>query len=139
MGRLSKLCGGRGGDVAGNLTRMVRELKEWSHKHFGEFAKEIRACKLQMGKLMEEEQTQETINRMRAIDERMDELERREKIYWKQRSRQDWLKHGDQNTKFFHETAKQRVARNHIKILKNEAGVCFEEEDEIASLLVQHF
>ena len=129
----------QGGDVCGNLNRMARELREWSCKRFGEFAKEMRACKLQMGKLMEEDQTSETINRMRAIDERMDELEKREEIYWKQRSRQDWLKHGDQNTRFFHEKAKQRVARNQIRRLKNEAGVWFEEEEEIAGVLVQHF
>lgn len=76
MGRLSKLCGERGKDVCGNLTRMARELKEWSHKRFGEFAQEMRACKNQMGKLMKEEQTKETIVRMHALDARMDELEK---------------------------------------------------------------
>lgn len=88
---------------------------------------------------MEEEQTSENINRMQAIEERMDELEKREEIYWKQRSRQNWLKHGDRNTKFFHEKAKQRVARNQIRRLKNEAGEWFDEEDDIAGVLVQHF
>ena len=129
----------QGADICSNLTRTARSLKEWSHKKFGEFAREIRECKAQMGTLMTEEQTHETIRKMRAIDERMDELEKREEIYWKQRSRQEWLRHGDRNTKFFHAKAKQRVARNHIKRLTNEVGEVFEEEDDIANLLTNHF
>jgi len=33
---------------------------------------------------MEEEQTDEVIARMRALDQRMDELGEREELYWKQ-------------------------------------------------------
>ena len=129
----------KGEDASDNLSQMARGLKEWSKKKFGEFAKEMRACKIQMAKLMEDEQTQEVIEEMRAIDLRMDELEKREEIYWKQRSQQEWLKHGDQNTKFFHEKTKQRRARNQIKSLKNEAGHEYNDEEDIMGLLVQHF
>lgn len=52
-----------------------------------------------MQKLMEEEPTPEVIEQMKMIDGRMDELEKKEEVYWKQRSRQDWLVSGDKNTK----------------------------------------
>ena len=129
----------KGDDVNGNLSRTASKLREWSHKRFGEFAKEMRACKQQMGELMEAEQTTETLQKMRDIDSRMDELESREEIFWKQRSRQDWLCHGDRNTQFFHSKAKQRERRNNISRLKDAAGAIHEDEESIAEVLVNHF
>lgn len=76
-----------------------------------------------MQRLMEEDQTQDVTEQMQAIDERMDELEEREEIYWKQRSRQERLKNGDQNTRFFHAKTKQRRTRNNVKHIRDEAGI----------------
>jgi len=47
---------------------------------------------------------------------------RDEELYWKQKSRANWLKEGDRNTKFFHATTKQRRARNRLTKLKNPRG-----------------
>lgn len=58
---------------------------------------------------------------MRVIDDRMDKLEQREEIYWRQRSEHDWLEWGDKNTSFFYNKAKQRAHRNDIDSLKDAA------------------
>lgn len=42
---------------------------------------------------------------------------RDEEIFWKQKSRNTWLRVGDQNTKFFHATTKQQRARNRITLI----------------------
>ena len=129
----------KGAEVRGNLARAAKDLEGWSQNRFGESAKELRSCKQQMGALMEAEQTPETIQKMKALDSRMDELETREEIFWKQRSRQEWLKHGDKNTKFFHSKAKQRERRNSIKRIKNNAGQLYDTEEDIAQVFVRHF
>lgn len=54
--------------------------------------------------------------------EEMETLLEKEEVYWRQRSRVIWLKDGDKNTKYFHQKAKQRNARNSIKKIKGSNG-----------------
>uniref|UniRef100_A0A803LSW9 Endonuclease/exonuclease/phosphatase domain-containing protein n=1 Tax=Chenopodium quinoa TaxID=63459 RepID=A0A803LSW9_CHEQI len=82
----------------------IKEKKLY-RKHFGDFSKEMRDCKGKMEVLMREEPTDRVIADMRAIDAGMDELEKREEVYWHQRSRQEWITSGDKNTAFFHQKA----------------------------------
>lgn len=49
---------------------------------------------------------------------------------WRQRSRLDWLKEGDQNTRFFHCKANQRNKRNYI------AGL---EERRMGKIIEEYF
>uniref|UniRef100_A0A803MS51 Endonuclease/exonuclease/phosphatase domain-containing protein n=1 Tax=Chenopodium quinoa TaxID=63459 RepID=A0A803MS51_CHEQI len=127
----------RGEDLCSKIAFTSSNLSAWSREKFGDFVKDLQACKGKMEQLMGETQTEEVIAQMRAIDDRMDELERREEMYWKQRSRQDWLKNGDKNTTFFHTKTKQRAARNQIKKTKNGAGAEFDDEEQITEVFRQ--
>lgn len=52
------------------------------------------------------------------------------KVYWKQRSRVDWLKEGGKNTKFFHLKASSRK-KNRIKGILNHDYVWIEDREEM--------
>lgn len=58
----------------------------------------------------------------------LEDVYREEEKYWKTRSKEKWLKHGDQNTKFFHGSVQRRRALNKKISLIDDNGVkCFEE------------
>ncbi|XP_057444875.1 uncharacterized protein LOC130737123 [Lotus japonicus] len=50
-----------------------------------------------------------------------------------------WLKHGDRNTRFFHQKANQRRKRNLIEFLKDDQGREVVEDPDIARVLGDYF
>ena len=63
----------------------------------------------------------------------------REEVMWKQRSRIEWLKHGDRNSKFFHATASQRRQKNRIGGLVDELGVWHDDQESTERLILDYF
>jgi len=68
------------------------------------------------------------------VVERIMELNYREEIMWKHRSRITWLAEGDKNTLFFHLRASQCRKRNFISSLKKSDGEVTKDEGEMAEL-----
>lgn len=52
------------------------------------------------------------------LSREFDEASRNEEIAWRQRSRIQWLKHGDKNTKYFHRMATAHKRINSIEKLE---------------------
>ena len=52
----------------------------------------------------------------------VEEWELREEIFWKKKSRVDWLQEGDRNTTFFHNIVKARRSKNSITSLVSNSG-----------------
>lgn len=67
------------------------------------------------------------------------ELLTREEILWRQRSKIQWLKEGDKNTRFFHSRASIRRQRNKIDKLRDENGVLVAGEEGISALVASYF
>ena len=59
--------------------------------------------------------TEESKAEYLSVSKQLDDLLLKQEVYWAQRSRTPWLKHGDKNTKYFHSKASQRTRRNYIK------------------------
>ena len=74
-------------------------------------------------------QVRQSLNAWLDIDE----------VMWKQRSRINFLKEGDQNTSFFHTKASNRKQRNWIQGLEDEYGLWQEGIHEIEYVATQYF
>ena len=85
------------------------------------------------------ELTEDSKAKFLVASKNLDTLLLKEEIYWAQRSRIPWLKHGDKNTRFFHSKASQRKQRNHIQSIKNAEDVWVEEESDIAGVALEYF
>jgi hypothetical protein len=76
---------------------------------------------------------------MRGLRQRMDELLYCEELMWLQRSCINWLKEGDQNTKYFHRKAAGRAKKNTIKLLRKHDGQTTKDRMEIEIMATKIF
>ena len=73
------------------------------------------------------------------LSKKLDELLQKQEIYWAQRSRINWMKHGDRNTKFFHAKASQRRRKNYIRGIRNSQGQWVENLEEVVQVALDYF
>lgn len=64
---------------------------------------------------------------------------KQEEILWRQKSRIQWLKEGERNTRFFHKSTMANKAHNRISMIKDEEGEIQNTHRDIEAVLVQHF
>jgi hypothetical protein len=73
------------------------------------------------------------------VSDRILELNQRDEIMWQQRSRVQWLKVGDKNTKIIHLRASQRKKKNKILRLKKEDGSLTEDVKELETMTTNFY
>lgn len=69
----------------------------------------------------------------------LEERRKQEEILWKQKSRVQWLREGERNSKFFHKAMIQHHQRNRIFSIKNTRGQRITQHKEMEQELVGHF
>ena len=78
-------------------------------------------------------------SRVKALTVEIQDLMEKEEVMWYQRVKNDWLKFGDQNTKYFHCRATDRNKRKFISGLEDEQGNWVEGEDQIGVLITRYY
>ncbi|KAL9659123.1 hypothetical protein QQ045_028214 [Rhodiola kirilowii] len=99
-------------NVSDKLKELSKRLYKWNANTFGNVQHNIRRLKKDLDTIRECPRTEEVVAHEVKVVEVMDEWLLREEILWKQRSRADWLKEEDSNTRFFYAKASSRRRRN---------------------------
>ncbi|CAA0810710.1 Unknown protein, partial [Striga hermonthica] len=73
------------------------------------------------------------------LKKELDKAYEQEESFWKQRSRNQWLKEGDRNTRFFHALTLQRRKKNAITRLIDREGEVRESQEEITACVLDFY
>lgn len=96
------------------LQHTLDQLSNWGKAKYGEIPSKIKEQQTLLETLRNIIPIKECIHQVKLIEETLDDLLKKEDIWWAQRAKTHWLKQVDLNTKFFHEKANQRKRRNQI-------------------------
>lgn len=73
------------------------------------------------------------------MKQELSEALREEELFWRQKCREEWLKAGDRNTKYFHNCVKGRRIQNRILMLLDEWGQEHFSEGAKGNIAVEFF
>ncbi|XP_019149856.1 PREDICTED: uncharacterized protein LOC109146658 [Ipomoea nil] len=96
-------------------------LKRWGGAHYVQFGRQINFLRSKLA-LLRDNRTPQAVAEYLLIEKDLSRLLTQEELYWRQRSKQLWLKEGDSNTKFFHKFATARKRANRLARITNSSG-----------------
>ena len=114
-------------------------LLKWSKKEFPNNLRIIKDLKLKLAEITQDDVSGEKIRMRAEIEAEIDKVFEKEEHYWRQRSRVEWLKAGDRNSRFFHLSTIKRRHQNSILRLKNDLGDWLTEPRDIADNISSFF
>jgi hypothetical protein len=127
------------GDVAGAVASVQTALHEWDKSVLQRPRAKLRALSRQLEGVLLQDMTEENVKKQEDITEEIEKVLEQEEIYRMQRSRANWLTHGDRNSSFFHNYARARKKRNTIVKLKGPDGGIREGNSLIKPIITDYF
>jgi exonuclease III len=128
--------------LASKLKVLKEDIKKWNRESFGD----VHIKKLELMRDLQDLEAKENQGLFTGEDRvhrlnTQSELEKTlllDEVSWRQKSRVQWLKEGDKNTKFFHRTANANRRNNCIESMTN-GELKWETQDEIREGIVAFY
>ncbi|KAM6567827.1 hypothetical protein CsatA_026955 [Cannabis sativa] len=124
-----------------NLYRKLKKTKDhlskWNKTQFRHIRLQVEEAKSALQKIESNDLIQEET--LHDARQNLNEALTREEIFWRQKSRVAWLKHGDRSTKFFMASTTIRRRRNYIQTVKADNGEWVTDSRVIAVLFSSKF
>jgi hypothetical protein len=109
--------------LAGKLAFVHDHLHKWDKNSLQKTKMNIRVAQRCLEKVAMGPLSDESIAEQQEIAKEIEAMLETEEIHWAQRSRLNWLQHGDKNTSYFHNFAGEQRKKNMLTKLKDENGV----------------
>jgi hypothetical protein len=119
------------------MGRCKRELKIWQAKKKGPENDIKNIC--QSLTALQAVEGPQNLTEIRRLQDKVQTIMEQEEAQWKQRAKVEWLRSGDQNTKFFHACANQRRSANKIRMVRDMGGITRESHEAIGKAFVDYF
>lgn len=132
--------------VTGSRMFKMKQKLKWCKLRFIKWRKQLNGNARNQIEIIQKEM--ETIQQQggtrswevwKQLKAQLDEAYKSEEVFWSRKSRVNWLKEGDRNTKYFHAVTTERRKRNRIHSLQTEGGAWDSEENEIAGEIAKYF
>ncbi|GLT55434.1 hypothetical protein SLA2020_285550 [Shorea laevis] len=137
-----KVTGYAGYRCQQKLKQLKGILKSWNKEVFGDVETQFEKVAAQVEQMdlkseFDELTDWEVNSRKEGFQEMWDIMRKREAL-WKQKSRSNWIRFGDENTSYFHRMANGRRTKNTITSIMCD-GRWVEEPDTVKKEVVQYF
>ncbi|CAL1398314.1 unnamed protein product [Linum trigynum] len=137
---IKKTCEANAGAGLSDILNICKaDLLKWSRQKSGDIRRKIERVEGLLSSFKYKPKTRIVLEQRRALEAERAELIYQEELFWKQRSRMDWLKGGDKNSKFFHTKASARRKRNTIRMLQDDGGRIYKGQKEVMSCLSDYY
>jgi hypothetical protein len=113
-------------------------LKIWVRKQAGTVEDQIKQKEQEL-KSIQMQENRGTSSQEDFIKEELNNLLEQEDIKWRQRAKENWLRFGDRNSKFFHTCANQKHRSSRISSIKDKNGELCTTKEGIEGAFVDYF
>lgn len=130
------------GNFNEKIRSMASALSKWNNDTFGHLFHKKRRLLARIGGIQKAKDRSDNlllVNLEADLIHEYEVLRNQENMFWRQKSRDNWIQSGDRNTKFFHLTTLVRWRRNKIEGLFDSVGNWCTNFDSIKKIAVDFF
>ncbi|KAM6568466.1 hypothetical protein CsatB_016451 [Cannabis sativa] len=115
-----------------------KALADWGQCYTGNFERKIQQCKKEV-QLWKKGRDDISIAKFQDAQNELFETYAKREVFWRQRSKQLWLRDGDHNSKYFHSLASSRKKHNSTTKLKDSNGDWIGWQDGLTDVITSYF